>query len=129
MKHEQLSMFDMFAAPEPVQEAPAPVQAAVQPVTVSIQGSMKRLDGSGFLVFGAVRAEIIPSVWRPTARDVLEMFPLSLSYHMNKGLLDRAGTVDLFAHELDAEGNMVRMLADAHATVNASDLYNAAESF
>ena len=125
LQHEQLSMFDMF------QEAPAPepVQPIGQPVPVSIQASMKLVDGSGYRVFGIVRAEINLCPWRPSPRDVLEMFPLSLPWYINKGLLDSAGTVDLFAHEVDANGNMIRMLADVHVTVKATDLIDAAKSF
>ena len=130
MQHEQLSMFDLFAAPqEPMQDAPAPVIVDREPVPVSIQASMKSDGNTGYRVFGVSRAQIIPSAWRPSASDVLEMFPLSLSYHMEKGLLDRSGVIDLFVHELDAEGNMAHMQADAHVTIPASELYDAAKSF
>lgn len=124
MQHEQFSMFDLFTPP---QEAPAPVPADAQPVPVSIQASMKGADGSGYVVFGVARANIVPSAWRPTAREVLEMFPLSLSWHIGRDALDRDGVVDLFAHEIDAEGNMVHMQADAHATVRVAELCNLAK--
>ena len=160
MKHEQLSMFDMFAevaSPEglaipakgrdadgsilrieaprrapvdaPVDmpvDAPATVQDA-KPVAVSIQASMKCADGS-YRIYGTVRTTAILQSWRPTARDALEWFPISLSWDIAHGMLDRGAVIDLFAHELDGEGRPLHMLADAVATINAADIIDAAKS-
>lgn len=37
--------------------------------------------------------------------------------------------IDLFAHEIDSDGNMLHELPDAHAVIQAGELYDAAESF
>ena len=126
MQHEQLSLFDLISAP--VEDAaPAPVRVDAGPVPVMIQASAK-IDG-GYRIFGIVRTEIALPAWKPTAGDVLALFPLSLSYDMSRGMLDRSCVIDLFAHEVDGEGNRLHDLADAHATVNAGELYDAAGSF
>jgi len=126
MQHEQLSLFDLISAPMEG-AAPAPVQVDAGPVPVMIQASAK-VDG-GYRVFGIVRIEIALHTWNPTAGDVLALFPLSLSYDMSRGLLDRSCVIDLFAHEIDGDGNRLHALADAHATVKAGELYDAAGSF
>lgn len=127
MQHEQISFFDSLAAPLE-EAAPAPVQVEAVAVPVNIQASAKHADTSGYRVFGIVRSSIVPAVWRPSARDVLELFPLSLSYYMDHGLLDRGDVIDLFAHELDADGNRLNMLADAHVTITGGELMDAVES-
>ena len=124
MQHEQLSLFDLFAAP--LEDAPQPVQPEARPVPVMIQASAQQ-DG-GYRVYGVAHAEIVLPDWRPSARDVLSLFPASLSYDVAHGLLDRGDVIDLFAHEVDGDGNMLHMVADAHVTVSAAELY-AAESF
>jgi len=124
MQHKQFSIFDMMDGQD---EAPAPVVVNAEPVPVKIQASANY--GGGYRVFGVVRSEIALSGWRPTARDVLAMFPLSLSYEMSKGWLDRSCVIDLFACEIDSEGNMLHEKADAHVTIQAGELYDAAESF
>lgn len=131
MKHEQLSMFDMFAAPVdmPVDipvDAPAPVPDA-KPVPVSIQAGMKCADGS-YRIYGTVRTSAILQSWRPTTRDVLEWFHISLSWDIAHGMLDRGDVIDLFAHEIDGEGRPLHMMADARATVGAGDIMDAAKS-
>ena len=124
MQNEQFSIFDFLASQE---EAPAPVVEDSAPVPVTIQASAN-CDG-GYRIFGAARSEVVLSGWRPTARDVLALYPLSLSYDMSHGLLDRSCVIDLFAHVIDSDGNMLHGLPDAHVTIRAGELYDAAESF
>ena len=124
MQHEQFSIFDMLAGQD---EAPASVVVNTEPVPVKIQASA--YCGGGYRVFGVVRTEIVLSGWRPTPRDVLALYPISLSYDMSHDLLDRSCVIDLFAHEIDSEGNMLHELPDAHAIIQAGELYDAAESF
>lgn len=125
MQHEQLSMFDLFAAPveETTQPTPAPDTG---PVPVMIQASAK--TGDGYRIFGIVRAEVALQGWRPTAGDALALFPISLSYEISRGLLDRSCVVDLYAHETDGDGNVLNVQADAHASISAAELYAAADA-
>ena len=119
---DQISFFDLFDAP---QTPDAPAQDAA-PVPVSIQASAK-VD-SGYRIFGVVRSEIVLQAWRPSAADVLALFPISLPWDLSRGLLDRSCVIDLYAHEIDGGGNALHALPDAHATVGAAELY-AAGSF
>ena len=126
---DQLSMFDMF----PTQPAPQPASTTQQtlpaqmlsnltrsesimsePIPVAIQASA-RMD-SGYAIFGVARAVITPASWHPSPSEVLSLFPERFSS------LDPDALIDLYAHEVDGDGNRIRQLADAHATIYAQEL-------
>ena len=126
---DQLSMFDMFTtqpAPQPAsttqQTLPAQMLSNLtrsesimsEPIPVAIQASA-RMD-SGYAIFGVARAVITPASWHPSPSEVLSLFPERFSS------LDPDTLIDLYAHEVDGEGNRIRQLADAHATIYAREL-------
>lgn len=120
----QMTMFDLFASPS----GEAAVDAPGRVVRCSIQASAALPDGNSFRIFGTARDEISLPGWKPSARDVLALFPVSFSYYLSRGMLDRGDVIDLFAHELDADGNRLNMLADAHVTITGGELMDAVES-
>ena len=85
-----------------------------EPIPVAIQASA-RMD-SGYAIFGVARAVITPAFWHPSPSEVLSLFPERFSS------LDPDTLIDLYAHEVDGEGNRIRQLADAHATIYAREL-------
>ena len=133
---DQLSMFDMFTTQPAPQSAPTTAQSAgttqqtlpaqmlsnltrsesimSEPIPVAIQASA-RMD-SGYAIFGVARAVITPASWHPSPSEVLSLFPERFSS------LDPDTLIDLYAHEVDGEGNRIRQLADAHATIYAREL-------
>lgn len=126
---DQLSMFDMFTtqpAPQPVsitqQTLPAQMLSNLtksesplsEPVPVAIQASA-RMDSS-YAIFGVARAVITPASWHPSPSEVLSLFPERFSS------LDPDTLIDLYAHEVDGDGNRIRQLAEAHATMYAREL-------
>lgn len=126
---DQLSMFDMFTtqpAPQPAsttqQTLPAQMLSNLtrsesimsEPIPVAIRASA-RMD-SGYAIFGVARAVITPASWHPSPSEVLSLFPERFSS------LDPDTLIDLYAHEVDGEGNRIRQLADAHATIYAREL-------
>ena len=126
---DQLSMFDMFTtqpAPQPAsttqQTLPAQMLSNLtrsesimsEPIPVAIQASA-RMD-SGYAIFGVARAVITPASWHPSPSEVLSLFPERFSS------LDPDTLIDLYAHEVDGDGNRIRQLADAHATIYAREL-------
>ena len=120
--NEQLSMFDLFATPN---VGPVPM-ADAGPVAAMIQASAKQ-EG-GYSIFGIVRREINIRAWRPSAGEVLEMFPLSLSYYMTRNMLDRGGRVRLDVREVDANGALMKDGRAAVVEVDAGALYAAADA-
>lgn len=130
---DQLSMFDMFTTQPAPQSAPTTAQSAgttqqtlpaqmlsnltrsesimSEPIPVAIQASA-RMDSS-YAIFGVARAVITPASWHPSPSEVLSLFPERFSS------LDPDTLIDLYAHEVDGEGNRIRQLADAHATIYA----------
>ena len=133
---DQLSMFDMFTTQPAPQSAPTTAQSAgttqqtlpaqmlsnltrsesimSEPIPVAIQASA-RMDSS-YAIFGVARAVITPASWHPSPSEVLSLFPERFSS------LDPDTLIDLYAHEVDGEGNRIRQLADAHATMYAREL-------
>ena len=126
---DQLSMFDMFTTQPAPQSAgttqqtlPAQMLSNLtrsesimsEPIPVAIQASA-RMD-SGYAIFGVARAVITPASWHPSPSEVLSLFPERFSS------LDPDTLIDLYAHEVDGEGNRIRQLADAHATIYAREL-------
>ena len=126
---DQLSMFDMFTTqpvPQPAsttqQTLPAQMLSNLtrsesimsEPIPVAIQASA-RMD-SGYAIFGVARAVITPASWHPSPSEVLSLFPERFSS------LDPDTLIDLYAHEVDGDGNRIRQLADAHATIYAREL-------
>ena len=126
---DQLSMFDMFTtqpAPQPAsttqQTLPAQMLSNLtrsesimsEPIPVAIQASAKMENG--YAIFGVARAVITPAFWHPSPSEVLSLFPERFSS------LDPDTLIDLYAHEVDGEGNRIRQLADAHATIYAREL-------
>ena len=132
----QLSMFDMFTTQPAPQPAPTTAQPASttqqtlpaqmlsnltrsesplsEPVPVAIQASA-RMD-SGYAIFGVARAVITPASWHPSPSEVLSLFPERFSS------LDPDTLIDLYAHEVDGDGNRIRQNHDAHATIYAREL-------
>ena len=126
---DQLSMFDMFTtqpAPQPAsitqQTLPAQMLSNLtrsesimsEPIPVAIQASAKMENG--YAIFGVARAVITPASWHPSPSEVLSLFPERFSS------LDPDTLIDLYAHEVDGDGNRIRQLADAHATIYAREL-------
>ena len=126
---DQLSMFDMFTtqpAPQPAsttqQTLPAQMLSNLtrsesplsEPIPVAIQASAKMENG--YAIFGVAKAMITPASWHPSPSEVLSLFPERFSS------LDPDTLIDLYAHEVDGEGNRIRQLADAHATIYAREL-------
>ena len=133
---DQLSMFDMFTTQPAPQSAPTTAQSAgttqqtlpaqmlsnltrsesimSEPIPVAIQASA-RMD-SGYAIFGVARAVITPASWHPSPSEVLSLFPERFSS------LDPDTLIDLYAHEVDGDGNRMRQLADAHVTMYAREL-------
>ena len=126
---DQLSMFDMF----PTQPTPQPASTTQQtlpaqmlsnltrsesimsePIPVAIQASA-RMD-SGYAIFGVARAVITPASWHPSPSEVLSLFPERFSS------LDPDALIDLYAHEVDGDGNRIRQLVDVHVTMYAREL-------
>ena len=126
---DQLSMFEMFTtqpAPQPAsttqQTLPAQMLSNLtrsesimsEPIPVAIQASAKMENG--YVIFGVAKAMITPASWHPSPSEVLSLFPERFSS------LDPDTLIDLYAHEVDGEGNRIRQLADAHATIYAREL-------
>lgn len=133
---DQLSMFDMFTTQPAPQSAPTTAQSAgttqqtlpaqmlsnltrsesimSEPIPVAIQASA-RMDSS-YAIFGVARAVITPASWHPSPSEVLSLFPERFSS------LDPDTLIDLYAHEVDGDGNRIRQNADAHATIYAREL-------
>lgn len=126
---DQLSMFDMFTtqpAPQPAsttqQTLPAQMLSNLtrsesimsEPIPVAIQASAKMENG--YAIFGIARAVITPASWHPSPSEVLSLFPERFSS------LDPDALIDLYAHEVDGDGNRMRQLADAHVTMYAREL-------
>lgn len=133
---DQLSMFDMFTMQPAPQSAPTTAQSAgttqqtlpaqmlsnltrsesimSEPIPVAIQASA-RMDSS-YAIFGVARAVITPTSWHPSPSEVLSLFPERFSS------LDPDTLIDLYAHEVDGDGNRIRQNADAHATIYAREL-------
>ena len=131
---DQLSMFDMFTtqpAPQPAsttqQTLPAQMLSNLtrsesimsepimsEPIPVAIQASA-RMDSS-YAIFGVARAVITPASWHPSPSEVLSLFPERFSS------LDPDTLIDLYAHEVDGDGNRIRQNADAHATIYVREL-------
>ena len=85
-----------------------------EPIPVAIQASA-RMDSS-YAIFGVARAVITPASWHPSPSEVMSLFPERFSS------LDPDTLIDLCAHEVDGDGNRIRQLADAHATIYAREL-------
>ena len=126
---DQLSMFDMFTtqpAPQPAsttqQTLPAQMLSNLtrsesplsEPIPVAIQASAKMENG--YAIFGVAKAMITPASWHPSPSEVLSLFPERFSS------LDPDTLIDLYAHEVDGDGNRIRQLADAHVTMYAREL-------
>ena len=133
---DQLSMFDMFTTQPAPQSAPTTAQSAgttqqtlpaqmlsnltrsesimSEPIPVAIQASAKMENG--YAIFGIARAVITPASWHPSPSEVLSLFPERFSS------LDPDALIDLYAHEVDGDGNRMRQLADAHVTMYAREL-------
>ena len=138
---DQLSMFDMFTTQPAPQSAPTTAQSAgttqqtlpaqmlsnltrsesimsepimSEPIPVAIQASAKMENG--YAIFGVARAVITPASWHPSPSEVLSLFPERFSS------LDPDALIDLYAHEVDGDGNRIRQNADAHATIYAREL-------
>ena len=133
---DQLSMFDMFTTQPAPQSAPTTAQSAgttqqtlpaqmlsnltrsesplSEPISVAIQASAKMENG--YAIFGVAKAMITPASWHPSPSEVLSLFPERFSS------LDPDTFIDLYAHEVDGEGNRIRQLADAHVTMYAREL-------
>ena len=126
---DQLSMFDMFPTrptPQPAsttqQTLPAQMLSNLtrsesimsEPIPVAIQASAKMENG--YAIFGVAKAVITPASWHPSPSEVLSLFPERFSS------LDPDTLIDLYAHEVDGDGNRIRQLADAHATIYAREL-------
>ena len=133
---DQLSMFDMFPTQPAPQSAPTTAQSAgttqqtlpaqmlsnltrsesimSEPIPVAIQASAKMENG--YAIFGVAKAMITPASWHPSPSEVLSLFPERFSS------LDPDALIDLYAHEVDGDGNRIRQLADAHATMYAREL-------
>ena len=126
---DQLSMFDMFTtqpAPQPAsttqQTLPAQMLSNLtrsesimsEPIPVAIHASAKMENG--YVIFGVARAVITPASWHPSPSEVLSLFPERFSS------LDPDALIDLYAHEVDGDGNRMRQLADAHVTMYAREL-------
>ena len=126
---DQLSMFDMFTtqpAPQPAsttqQTLPSQMLSNLtrsestmsEPIPVAIQASAKMENG--YVIFGVARAVITPASWHPSPSEVLSLFPERFSS------LDPDTLIDLYAHEVDGDGNRIRQNADTHATIYAREL-------
>ena len=126
---DQLSMFDMFTtqpAPQPAsttqQTLPSQMLSNLtrsesplsEPISVAIQASAKMENG--YVIFGVARAVITPASWHPSPSEVLSLFPERFSS------LDPDTLIDLYAHEVDGDGNRIRQNADTHATIYAREL-------
>ena len=133
---DQLSMFDMFTTQPAPQSAPTTAQSAgttqqtlpaqmlsnltrsesplSEPISVAIQASAKMENG--YAIFGVAKAMITPASWHPSPSEVLSLFPERFSS------LDPDTLIDLYAHEVDGDGNRIRQLADAHVTMYAREL-------
>ena len=132
----QLSMFDMFTTQPAPQSALTTAQSAgttqqtlpaqmlsnltrsesplSEPIPVAIQASAKMENG--YAIFGVAKAMIMPASWHPSPSEVLSLFPERFSS------LDPDALIDLYAHEVDGDGNRIRQLADAHVSMFAREL-------
>ena len=128
MLHDQISIFDMFQAQ--TEEAPKMQAPEAVPVPVMVQASTIMSASKSFRVYGIVRGlTVAPAVWRPSALEVLSMFPVIREYYMPKGLFDRGCSVRLNIHEVGADGAMIDGGQSAAVDIAAAELYDAAESF
>ena len=125
----QLSMFDMFTT-QPAPQSASTTQQTLpaqmlsnltrsesimsEPIPVAIQASA-RMDSS-YAIFGVARAVITPASWHPSPSEVLSLFPERFSS------LDPDTLIDLYAHEVDGDGNRIRQLVDVHVTMYAREL-------
>lgn len=115
------SWFDHYSTVEGKQQVENVSLRDKRLVPVLVQASAK-VD-SGYRVFGVARTEIILQSWQPLGGDVLSLFHDTLTYEITHGLLDKSCVIDLYAHEIDNNGVILNVLPDAHATINASELY------
>ena len=119
MTGEQISMFDLLAAPAP-QKARA--GSAARPFHFSASA---QAQGFGFYCFGSIK-ETVSDGFTPGGRYMVERFP-TLVYYLKNKYLDPADIIDLYGHETGADGKPLRATPDEHLTFTAAELYAALE--
>ena len=117
MTGEQISMFDLLAAPAP---QTARAGSAARPFRFSASA---HAQGFGFYCFGSVK-ETVSDGFTPGGRYMVERFP-TLVYYLKNKYLDPADIIDLYGHETGADGKPLRATPDEHLTFTAAELYAA----
>ena len=119
MTGEQITMFDLLAAPAP---QAARAGSTARPFHFSASAYAQ---GFGYYCFGSIK-ENVSDGFTPGGRYMIERFPTLVCYLENRYLAP-ADIIDLYGHETGADGKPLRATPDEHLTFTAAELYAALE--